>query len=713
MKYLFLYILLVFAGCNANYVQDVISAQGSTICINEALFSFPDSAVTDSVIIEIAQNSVPKKQYMQGYTLKGTSFTVQPFELSLKKPIDFSIPVQSDNVCLGAKAGYGFVPCANSSVDAGTLHVQLWHGGEYYLVEKPKTYGIINHSNVTHALLIVTDPYVSDYPQKLSVYCAQNKYSYPVWVYVYDTKRSIEENAFFLQGELKKLHEQYGDFRLDIVSFGIGGLVFHRYVADRSLYLNDVSSAIIAVGTPFKGSDLCVLENTAKSGYQYPYFYIDALAGFAHDLTLESEFISWVIQNRYIVAGHYYKNIEENKNFASIRGTAHFPGELLEDTQGDGLVTLESGQLTAIEPDPLPLDHFGLFEERTAYTHIVEFVQLYHTFNWPSVFTEVWKNNASMTRIATIWEKEARLHYGDAGINALLQWNENMLTSAPQNAILVTNGDNDTYPAWYLQEQGVRTDITIVNRNLLNIKEYALYLQQTKSLPLHMSTEDLEKLDYKKEHGKIIMISDQLIKILVDNGEKPVVFSTTVYNPEAYGYPLTLVGVVYEIGEEGVQVKDKYVDVERTWQLFQDAFKFDKFIEAEQISVPIRNMYRNYMGSLFMLHTALLEKEYYSEALKVLEFSHTLKPDNDMRDMLYFAEAETYVEMNAQDKADSIFQRLIKMPNVRVDHLLFIAEHLHKWGRTKEAISILADCLKKEPNNTKVLELIEAFQEGL
>ena len=57
------------------------------------------------------------------------------------------------------------------------------------------------------------------------------------------------------------------------------------------------------------------------------------------------------------------------------------------------------------------------------------------------------------------WEGHNR-----SGKTSALDWGKNYLTALPENAVIFTRGDNDTFPLWYVQEvEGYRTDVRVCN----------------------------------------------------------------------------------------------------------------------------------------------------------------------------------------------------------------------------------------------------------
>ena len=188
----------------------------------------------------------------------------------------------------------------------------------------------------------------------------------------------------------------------------------------------------------------------------------------------------------------------------------------------------------------------------------------------------------------------------------LIEYNYNVLVYLPQNAILFTNGYDDTYPVWVNQDvKNVRKDITIINIDLLKDKLY-----RDKSFKK-------AGLSYKKKNVGIDLIED----VMVSNPSKDIYLGLTV-DKELLGRlykKLYLVGLVLKYSDESF---NNVGLIQSNWE---NQFK-KKTIQKAPTSFKQKQVLANYLLPLICLHNYYVETNERSKAKELKEL--TLKIAN-------------------------------------------------------------------------------------
>jgi hypothetical protein len=127
---------------------------------------------------------------------------------------------------------------------------------------------------------------------------------------------------------------------------------------------------------------------------------------------------------------------------------------------------------------------------------------------WDSISSRLKKVNGSIIAIAVtviclflvpgIMGQQGWDDHDRSGKYACRDFAANYLNSCAPNSILITNGDNDTFPLWYAQEvEGVRTDVRVVNFMLASgdwyIHQLSRKMYKSDALPLTIPPKKYDK----------------------------------------------------------------------------------------------------------------------------------------------------------------------------------------------------------------------------
>ena len=202
------------------------------------------------------------------------------------------------------------------------------------------------------------------------------------------------------------------------------------------------------------------------------------------------------------------------------------------------------------------------------------------------------------------WDKAKESYKALAESNhfspALIEWNYNMLMSCAENAILITAGDNDTYPSRMLQEAaGVRTDVCVVNLSLSQVQSWRNDMFEQWNVKY-----DESNLALDQGYGPFAYsYFDELVRA---NPDRPVylAISTPKWIVDRIQDSLYNEGLANRYSSTKVK---NMVALENNWfERFHTDY-LDLYLTAQhhpQVSVTIPND-MNYLPALMSLHTRL------------------------------------------------------------------------------------------------------------